>query len=285
MSESFYTQLSAKFNDATWVPVSLAMPNMHSDFTNKMMLPLKATPITPKDAKSRFVSSRTTLHLMHSRWLLSGSGKGMIDESVSQEDIYKIVDCDNCQDFLVDKATYILYLWELAWTHQILDKVTQTLSADVTADGSQVPQVSTSPCKKKMLASILLARSSSESRNSGDDMKKDIEASILKVHSISIIQALLESKQREHSVICKQLSCTVEMKTNYEIQECTTNNEQSKELLRKIIIQYEQNINEYMNKEDKLKKEISQLQEKLEKTFCLCDMPVQVHCYQYNKMS
>ena len=98
-SKSFYVQLAEKYNDLNWVPVSIVMPKVHSDFSESMVLPLQTKNITPEEAKQRFVSSRSSLHIMHNRWLASGSGKCMIDDEVSQADVYEFVDQDDCQEF------------------------------------------------------------------------------------------------------------------------------------------------------------------------------------------
>ena len=209
---TFYQLLANKFNDTKWVPQSIIMPDVHPDFSEAKLLPLAAKPITADEAKKRYVTSRSTLHVIHKNWLSSGSGQSMLSGTAEANNVYKFVDKDDRQDFLGGNASHILYFWQIGWQHQVLNTITQTLCYAATADGTRVARVASSPDTKKQKR---LTTSNSSNNNTSilsSEMKSKFDQSFLHVNKVTTIQALLKSKQRELAQVSDQLGRFVESK-------------------------------------------------------------------------
>ena len=254
----FYQVLANKYNDASWVPESIIMPSVHSDFTISNELPLKSRPLSVEEAKKRFVTSCSSLHIIRNNWKTSGSGRTMVSDSAGSDNIPQYVDKDDQQDFLGSNATHVLYFWELGSQHHILDVITQALSQNVTVDGTRVPQIAQSPSPKRRKQTA----STTSSTNIGTD--ETFEKSLQVVNNITSIQALLESKQRELKQVTNLLSRSVENKTTYEIEQCVTDNKKKKTLLDSVINQLISKINDLEQTETNLKVQVSELQSQLE---------------------
>lgn len=145
---NFYDELAEKFNDKTWVPVSLALPNLHEAFTESKPLPLTVSDATGEQLKKKLTDARYKMVKVIADWERSGSGRGMV---MSQEDeydmdpeclVYAFVDGDDRKNFLREKPYHILYLWHVSYEYGILSTVRQQLSQDASLDGSNAPSVS-----------------------------------------------------------------------------------------------------------------------------------------------
>jgi hypothetical protein len=265
---TFYQQLANKFNKAEWKPISIAMPNVHSDFSEAISLPLQVKPITAEEEKIRYVLSRSILHLMHQNWLTSGSGKAMLSEEQDAEEVYAFVDRDDRQDFLgKSHPSHILYLWQIGWEHQVLGSVTQTLNYDDTAEGCRVGLVATPPKKKQRLIDRKsdLSRKEENTTSINDFMKTSLE----QAHETSAIQALLESKQREQNNLQEQLSRANEFQVKYELELCSTENSAKISVLKRAINQTTQTIAQCNACGRVLTGEIAQLQLQLQEKICV----------------
>jgi hypothetical protein len=76
----FYEIVSDAFNDATFVPTSRCMPDLHPDFAEAIQLPLHDDYLmTPERAKSLIQSIKPRIAKMASNFEQSGNGDGMRD--------------------------------------------------------------------------------------------------------------------------------------------------------------------------------------------------------------
>jgi hypothetical protein len=76
----FYEIVSDAFNDATFVPTSRCLPDLHPDFAEAIQLPLHDDYLmTPERAKSLIQSIKPRIAKMASNFEQSGNGDGMRD--------------------------------------------------------------------------------------------------------------------------------------------------------------------------------------------------------------
>ena len=52
--KSFYEKAADRFNDASWIPNSLVIPDLHEDFNRSRPLPLNVAPISPEQFKKNY---------------------------------------------------------------------------------------------------------------------------------------------------------------------------------------------------------------------------------------
>ena len=83
-------------------------------------------------------------------WECSGSGHGMLNDlddennkKRTQEQVYEFVDGDDRKSFLHECPAHVLYLWHLAYKHEILHTVRQQLWSGSSIDGDAGPSVDT----------------------------------------------------------------------------------------------------------------------------------------------
>ena len=242
------------------------MPELHIDFSKSIVLAMKGSPITAEEAKKQYVSSRSMLHIIHKNWMSSGSGRTMLSRDNESIDVYKFVDKDDRQDFLGQNPSHILYFWEIGWQHQVIETVIQSLTYSATADGIRVPRVASSPVAKKQR--VVSSKNSNDYNDSVSsiEMKDSVSASLVYVNKVATIQALLESKQRQLTQVSKQLGRRSELKTTYELELCTTDNEAKIALLNNAINQYTQNIKDDDKKVNTLNLDVLKLQKQLERS-------------------
>jgi hypothetical protein len=259
---TFFQRLANKFNDVDWIPSSIVMPHVHEDFSESVELPLQCKFITADECRQRFVKARSKLHIMQKHWLMSGSGRGMVDGKSSEEEIYNFIDGDDRQQFVVDNWTHVLYLWQIGYDHQILNDISQTLHDSVTAEGNRVACVASSPIRKKQKVSGKSSLNVQDGRFTLEEMDQSYESSLSHINDITTIQALLESKQRELAVVCKQLGKATESKYQYELLLCgaVPNNQ---DLLKRAVDEYTAKVISYEIEENKLKTEVLELQVRL----------------------
>jgi hypothetical protein len=261
------------------------MPDVHPDFSEAKLLPLAAKPITADEAKKRYVTSRSTLHVIHKNWLSLGSGRSMLSGTAEANNVYEFVDKDDRQDFLGGNASHILYFWQIGWQHQVLNTITQTLCYAATADGTRVARVASSPDTKKQKRLTTSNSSNNNTSISSSEMKSKFDQSFLHVNKVTTIQALLESKQRELAQVCDKLGCFVETKISYELDHCVTDNEAKKDLLCKAIQQFNGKIVIEEQRESELKEDIAKLQSQLEDKIVQVEVCVQKTDYSISSDS
>lgn len=142
-----YEQLATElFNDPTFDPTALQLPNLHSDFDEPYkLLHLEDMPglITREEVKSRMADSRAKLMAVISNWELSGNGFGQRTE---EEDDFGRLDEDHLLDdnrsaFLQGYRSHILYLWHLSDEEDILHSVKSILDPVCAANTDSIPVV------------------------------------------------------------------------------------------------------------------------------------------------
>ena len=62
--KSFYKKAAERFNDTSWIPNSLVLPDLHEDFNRSRPLPLNVAPISPE----QFQKNYRTINI---KWLKS----------------------------------------------------------------------------------------------------------------------------------------------------------------------------------------------------------------------
>jgi hypothetical protein len=97
------------------------------------------------------------------------------------------------------------------------------------------------------------------------DIKSGYESILSNVNDIGAIQALLESKQRELSSIMKTLDHTSDRKIQYQLESCGNPSKEKSSILFDAILKAKTQIKEYELAVAKLKIDVLQLQNKLEK--------------------
>ena len=92
-------------------------------------------------------------------WEMSGTGAGMVDNHVDDNDDdnegepteYAFIDGDDQKSFLRERPPHILYLWHLTHKYGILRKVRQQLVGCSSVDGPHAPDVGTTLKKRRQL--------------------------------------------------------------------------------------------------------------------------------------
>ena len=131
---------------------SIALPELHPDFTVSKKLFLYVAPITGRELQDKLTSSWYKMVKVINDWERSGAGHGMTVEELEGEGVYKFINRDDRENFLKERPPHVLYLWHIAWTYGILNNVREQLKLVSSLDGNNAPSVSSS-CKRKDLSS------------------------------------------------------------------------------------------------------------------------------------
>ena len=142
--------IASHYNDETFRPRSLSLPNLHDDFLVSMNLSLEIVPctITP-DQVSRWLADRKAkLVLIINKWEKSGNGSGNRkegDDMFGQPDeLHEYQDDDNRANFLGYNRSSLLYYWHMAIQHEFLSQTVNILPTMLSATTD-----STSPVSRK----------------------------------------------------------------------------------------------------------------------------------------
>ena len=156
--KSFYEKAAERFNDTSWIPNSLVLPDLHEDFNRSRPLPLNVAPISPEQFQKKLSDNRYKMVKVIADWERSGSGRGMINNLVDDGDeteanmtearVYEFIDGDDRKSFLRERPPHVLYLWHIAYTYDILHTVRQQLRNECISEGSHAPSVSSIKRKK-----------------------------------------------------------------------------------------------------------------------------------------
>jgi hypothetical protein len=73
---SFFEDAAAKFNDVNFVPESMALPDLHEDFSISQKLYLSVDEINAKDVKKRFTDCHGKLINVKNAWELATAANG-----------------------------------------------------------------------------------------------------------------------------------------------------------------------------------------------------------------
>lgn len=153
----FYEIAAEKFNNIYWVPTSLRLPHLHSDFSELIELPMKYHPIDAKTVKKRLGIAWAQMVLVMSRWELLGNGAAMVDKTPEMElenmgypdSTINLKDGDDRSNFIISEKPHVLYLWEICKQNGVLLVVCQQLSDKVKGLGESTNLTSYSSCSNE----------------------------------------------------------------------------------------------------------------------------------------
>lgn len=189
--KTVFEVIAEMWNSRTYNPV--APPSTcHIDFQTAIDCSFQAVstlnPATPQKVQDIFASLRSNLLRIIQNWERSGQGEGGTDETIDAEDADDVVDgapeesgdtigglqgrparaLESRAAFLYGKPSYLLYFWEIADRHQLLQSSLQRLNESVGAsDASTAPSV------------INVPRTSSRRRRREDNEEDEEVASAL----------------------------------------------------------------------------------------------------------
>ena len=139
-AETYEEIVTRLFNDESRTFVTSRVPNLHSVFSEHHYLSFDKMPgpITPKEVKSRLADARAKLVKVIGKWELSGNGFGQraLQEDGTHEAGFGHLEeehfhaSDNRASFLGDYKEYILHVWHLFDTAELLDTVLAVLSKE-----------------------------------------------------------------------------------------------------------------------------------------------------------
>ena len=243
LSTNFYAAAATKFNDADWMPDSLAIPDVHPDFAVSRKLPLSVPNLDAISLKKRFVDCRAKMVLVMSRWKMSGSGAAMrvMDEEGNcptvyeldrrTEQVYEFNEGDDHQSFLQSEPSHILYLWHVAQLFEILDTVQQQLKDGILADGAvPLTQSEASSCPSERKRKLEEFRTTIQAETAADfkKMNKTLERLVSAADKALIHKSRTEANTELNSMKNKL------MEMEFQAMEATTSSGDSpKEALYK----------------------------------------------------
>ena len=159
--KTVFEVIAEMWNSRTYNPV--APPSTcHIDFQTATDCSFQAVstlnPATPQKVQDIFASLRSNLLRIIQNWERSGQGEGGTDETEDGDDVDGAVAesgdaigglqgrparaLDSRAAFLYGKPSYLLYFWEIADRHQLLQSSLQRLNESVGAsDASTAPSV------------------------------------------------------------------------------------------------------------------------------------------------
>ena len=107
---NYYEMAAKKFNDKGWIPHSIALPDLHPDFTLSKKLYLNGSLITGKKLQDKLTSAQYKMAKAINDWERSGAGRGMAVEDLEGEGAYKFINGDDRKNFLKERQPHVLYL-------------------------------------------------------------------------------------------------------------------------------------------------------------------------------
>ena len=120
--EDCFEVASKVFNDSSWVPSTIAMPDLCPELAVSRQLPLKEYRTTRDKIKEKYDLMKNKLHVMIGNWERSGNGGMQRDDSVADWghfDLDNVVDGDNRINFLpqsedgrTSTAHCLVHFWE-----------------------------------------------------------------------------------------------------------------------------------------------------------------------------
>jgi hypothetical protein len=146
--------LAEKWNDQYFAPETVAMPELHTDFTFSGIIlhadVANMIPATAEKVEDKWSAMVLEMNRCIANWQKSGQGEGGIDDADNEMD-HEFGRLENRsqhalasrQSFFKDRQLYLLYLWEMLNRHDLLGSALQRLNNSVSsANGSiGVPSV------------------------------------------------------------------------------------------------------------------------------------------------
>jgi hypothetical protein len=151
---SVWHLLAEKWNDEKFEPDTVAMPEVHTDYTcSDIIMHVEVahmTPATAEKVEDKWSSMVLEMNRCIANWQKSGQGEGGIDDTDNEHDhVFGSLEnrsqhaLASRQQFFRDRQVYLLYLWEMLNHHDLLGSALQKLNNNVSATNgaSGVPSV------------------------------------------------------------------------------------------------------------------------------------------------
>ncbi|KAL3788385.1 hypothetical protein HJC23_009191 [Cyclotella cryptica] len=153
---SVWQMMADKWNDPLFLPVTAALPNLHSDFSQPIPVLHELVShmqlANADKVEERWQSMILQLNRMISKWERSGQGDGGYNfdgdddngcDDAYDSSSYRRSALDLRKNFVIGTNTYLLYLWEMLETHDLLGTSIQRLNPSVSSDNgnTDVPGV------------------------------------------------------------------------------------------------------------------------------------------------
>ena len=196
--------LADKWNDKTFEPETVAMPELHTDlsFSDIILYAEVAhmTPATAEKVEDKWSAMVLEMNRCIANWQKSGQGEGGIDDCDNEKD-HEFGSLENRtqhalasrQSFFKDRQVYLLYLWEMLNRHDLLGSALQRLNNSVSSvnGSSGVPSVVRRNDEEDSLTNKSLA--SAGGNSAIESLGKSIEK-----HGQSLVDiAKLDAKEKE----------------------------------------------------------------------------------------
>lgn len=140
------------YNDDTFEPHTLSLPDLHPDFADSKVLFYAdmSCHITAEQVKTRLANCRAQVTKMISKWESSGNGDGNRARQLPDEAGYGHLDeealaNDDRAGFLGVNRSHILYFWHLCDVEQILTSTLAKLDESLVTDAENVPSAASRP--------------------------------------------------------------------------------------------------------------------------------------------
>jgi hypothetical protein len=243
--------MADKWNDPLFLPVTSALPDVHSEFARPIPLAFDTVshmqPATAEKVEKRWQSMNLQLNRIISNWERSGQGDGGFMEhgDLADEDEYEegnedsIVEpefgalrnrpqraLDQRKYFTNGKSVYLLYLWEMLEKHDLLGSSIQRLSASVCASNGNCAVPLIIGGKHSVDDNFSVGFGSNGSSKKGKkngivDLSTSIDKhgeSLLKVAHIAAAQQEKDRSLARESAITSRIETLRDMKRNLNIR-------------------------------------------------------------------
>ena len=158
----FYDEVTKVFNDASFVPLSRRIPELHEDFSDHFELPLSGEfRMTPDKAKTLIATMKNRIAKIRANFELSGNGDGMRggDDDDDDDDNnppapreFNVTNCIAGNDrrcfLMAGDTSDILYWWHVLEESEML-QYTLSFLVDAGASSDSIPSVLTSTSDKR----------------------------------------------------------------------------------------------------------------------------------------
>ena len=227
-ASSVWQLLANKWNDPLFLPVTVALPDVHSDFS--LPIPLSHDAVShmqtaTEKCKEKWQALNLQLNRIITKWERSGQGDGgffagsdgnfheyenLSDEERDFEN--EMISDENCfgstrnrsrlaldqkKNFIDGKCTYLLYLWEMLERHDLLSSSIQRLNDEASSSNGNFGVPSVIQRKRSVDDDLSITSSKGSSKKSKTNDIGMLSASIQK-HGESLIEvAKIAALQQE----------------------------------------------------------------------------------------
>jgi hypothetical protein len=190
----FHDLVVAKVNDESWVPDTMAIPDLHSTFAEPISCPKREYfNLTRERSKTLLVDFKHKLNEICKRYDQSGNGSGQLDsdgvevERTDERDFGRVnlelakqKGCDDRQAFLQHEPVDLLYYWDIMDHHDLIHFTTAQLRGS-NAVSSESRPARTSYNASDSDSSGPRPRKKLRNGNDGDDVAQKMNDNVSKV--------------------------------------------------------------------------------------------------------